>query len=317
MNFEALLSIMITLFLLLICGYICRRIGLIDAVMSKKLSRLIMMLGQPMLIVSALSNADFSEVNLKIAGIATLIGFALHTFMAIISWLICRHMKNIDEAKIFEFSLLFTNCGFIGFPILDSLFGGNMGSFMGAFYFISFHLFLWTWGILILGRGRSDIKLTVKKALINFGTVPCAIGIVLYLLKALPGFFIPDFISKFISYLGGLCTPVSVLVCGGLLATIPLASMFKSKMLYLHSALRLIAFPIVVCLLAKLCGLNEMFIMLCTVMAGLPSASAVTMLAEMYDLDAGYASETVGMTSLLTTATLPCVVLFAQWVIGW
>ena len=90
--------------------------------------------------------------------------------------------------------------------------------------------------------------------------------------------------------------------------------MFQNRSLYLHSLLKLIAFPMVVCLLAKLCGLNEMFILICTVMAGLPSASTVTMLAELYDIDPGYASETVGMTSLLTTFTLPFMVLFAQWI---
>lgn len=312
MNISSLLSIIVTLFLLMVCGYVCRRLGIIDAVASKKLSRLILSVGQPMLIIGSLSNMEYSAENLKIAGMATLIGFALHTVMALAAYLICHRFKDVDRAKIFEFGLVFTNCGFLGFPVLDSLYGDGMGSFIGAFYFISFHLFLWTWGIVLLGRGRDDIKLTPKKALINFGTIPCAIGAALYLLK--PVFELPDFASDFFAYLGGLCTPISVLITGGLLATISLRGMFKSGNLYLHSLLKLIVFPVAVCLLAKLCGLDETYILLCTVMSGLPSASVITMLAEVYDINPGYASETVGMTSLLTTVTLPAVVLFAKWI---
>lgn len=312
MDISSLLSVILTLFLLLVCGFICRKTDIIDAVASKKLSRLILAVGQPMLIVSALNEADYSKENLQIALIATVIGFALHTLMALVALLICRRIGRTDRGKIFEFSLVFANCGFIGFPILDSLFPNRLGSFMGAFYVISFHLFLWTWGLLILGRGRDDIKLTPKKILFNYGTVPIAIGLVVYFLK--PVFLLPDAVSGFLSYLAGLCTPISVLITGALIASVSLGSMFRNPMIYLQAAVKLLALPVAVCLLAKLCGLNETYILLCTVMAGLPSASSVSMLADVHDIEPAFASQTVGMSSLLSTATLPVVVLFAQWV---
>ena len=314
MNFSALLNIIITLFLLMICGYVCRKLGILDNTASKNLSKLIITVGQPMMIIGALNDAAYTKENLKIALSTTLIGFALHVVMGTAAFLICRKIKNVNQAKLIEFGLVFTNCGFLGFPILDSIYGGGMGSFMGAFYVISFHIFLWTWGIAILARGRDDIKLTPKKALINYGTIPCAIGVLLYLLK--PVLQMPQSVGKFFSYLGGLCTPVSVLITGGLLATISLGSMFRNRKLYYMSFLKLLVFPIVTCVLAKLCGLRDIYVTLCTVVAGLPCASTVVMLAELHDIEPAYASQTVGMTSLLTTATLPCVVLFAKWIIS-
>ena len=314
MNFSNFLSVIATLFLLLICGFVCRKLGVIDTTASKKLSQLIISVGQPMLIISALNNAAYSSENLRIALIATVIGFVLHTVLGIAAFLISRKFKYSDIGKVFEFSLVFANVGFIGFPILDSIFGDGIGSFMGAFYVISFHLFIWTWGIFILSRGREDIKLTPKKILLNYGTVPVAIGVVIYLLK--PLFVLPDAIGSFMNYLAGLCTPISVLITGALIATVSLGSMLKNKRIYLHSVIKLIAFPVVICLLAKLCGLNDTYVMLCTVMAGLPSASTITMLSELYEIEPAYASQTVGMGSLLTTATLPIVVIFAQWVIS-
>lgn len=314
MNFTALLSIIVTLFLLMICGFIARRLGIIDSTASKNLSRLIISIGQPMMIIGALNNAAYTEENLKIALWTTGIGFVMHLVMAVAAFLICKPMKDRDRSKIFEFGLVFANCGFLGFPVLDSLFGNGIGSFMGAFYVISFHIVLWTWGIAILARGREDIKLTPKKALLNYGTVPCAIGVAVYLLK--PILVLPASVGSFLSYLGNLCTPISVLITGGLLATVSLAGMLRNRNLYLLSFFKLLVFPMAICILAKLCGLSDIYIMLCTVMAGLPCAATVTMLAELYDIEPGYASQSVGMTSLLTTATIPLVVLFAQWVIA-
>ena len=311
--FPSLLSIIMTLFLLMVCGYICRKTGIINNASSKGLSRLIISIGQPMMIISALANAEYSAENLTIAWQVTLISFVMHILMSLAAFLVCLRMKKCDTTKIFEFTLIFSNCGFIGFPIMDAILGNGIGSFMGAFYVISFHLFLWTWGIIIFGRGRDDIRMTVKKALVNFGTIPCLIGIAIYLLK--PLFELPEFLSKVFAYLGGLCTPVSVLVTGALIATMPLSKMFSNKKLYLHSAIKLIALPIVICLLAKLLGLSNTYILLVTAMAGMPSAATVTMLGELYDIDPAYASQTVGMTSILSTATLPIVMLFAQWII--
>ena len=204
------------------------------------------------------------------------------------------------------------------------------GSFMGAFYVIAFHLFIWTWGIMILARGREDIKLTPKKIFFNYGTVPCAIGLVIFLFKGL--IVIPTdsalmpavkAFGSFFGYLGSLCTPISVLVTGALLATISLPKMFTNAKLYLHSAIKLVAFPVIICLLAKLIlsltplspeAIN-VYVLLATAMAGVPSAATITMLAELYDIEPAYASQSVGMTSILSTATLPLVMLFAQWIL--
>lgn len=344
--FPRLLAIMITLFLLMICGYICRKKGIIDTSASKALSRLIISVGQPMMIISALANATFDARHVRIAWQVVLISFAMHILMALMAFFFCKLLKkHPDQNKIFEFSLVFANAGFIGFPILDSIFGGvekGLGSFMGAFYVIAFHLFIWTWGILILARGRDDIKLTPKKIFVNYGTVPCAIGLLIFVgkgmvlsseaLASVADTVMPaiEATASFFSYLGSLCTPISVLVTGALLATISFSKMFTSAKLYLHSAIKLFAFPIIICLLAKLVlGLItaanpaalspetvEIYILLATAMAGVPSAATITMLAELYDIEPGYASQSVGMTSIIATASLPIVMLFAQWIVN-
>lgn len=317
MDFSALIVIIATLFLLLVCGFIARKLKIIDDTSSKNLSTLIIKIGQPMMIISALAEAEFSYDKLADAGRIVLIGFALHAFMALLAYVMCKGFRDIDERKISEFSLLFTNVGFIGFPIMEALFGPE-GLFLASFYVISFHIFLWTWGIAILARKRDDIKLTVKKVFINFGTVPCLIGILIYLIAIpLPNFSTPDFILKFLKYLSNLCTPISVLITGALLAKRTAKQIFGSLKIYYFSAMKLIVMPLVVCVLLAITPLDSQTVLFCTAMAALPSASTITMLSELYNLDSEYAAQTVGTSSLLCVATIPLILMLAEKIVAW
>lgn len=316
MNFSALLTIIATLFLLMACGFFARKKGIIDDVASKRLSSLIIKIGQPMMIVSALTEAKFSFENLKDGLIIVALGMVLHAVMAVMAFFLCKGFRDADERKITEFSLVFTNAGFIGFPIMDALFGAK-GLFLASFYVISFHLFIWSWGIAILARKRPDIKLTVRKIFINLGSVPCLIGVLIYMLGIpFPGFALPAFLSKFMMYLSNLCTPISVLITGALLATRTPKQIFGSGKIYYFSAMKLVGIPLVVCVIGKLIGLPHDMVLFATVEAALPSAATITMFSEMYDLNAGYASQTVGTSSLLSVGTLPLVLLAAEWIVS-
>ena len=315
MNFPALLTIIATLFLLMACGFFARQKGIIDDVASKRLSTLIIKIGQPMMIISALTEAEFSYENLADGFLYIGVGMVFHAVMGGLAFLLCKGFRDLDERKITEFSLMFVNGGFIGFPILEALFGAK-GLFLAAFFNISFHLFIWSWGIAILARKRSDIKLTVKKIFINLGSVPCLIGILLYMaVIPFPGFALPAFLSKFFMYLSNLCTPISVLITGALLATRTPKQIFGSGKIYYFSAMKLLALPLVVCIIGKLIGLPHDMILFVTVEAALPAASSITMFSEIYGLNSGYASQTVGTSSLLSVGTLPLVLLLAEWIV--
>ena len=306
MNFSALLTIIATLFLLMACGFFARKKGIIDDVASKRLSSLIIKIGQPMMIISALTEAEFSYENLKDGLVIVALGMVFHVVVGGLAFLLCKGFRDLDERKITEFSLMFTNGGFIGFPILDAIFPGR-GSFIGAFFVIGFHIYMWTLGIMMLSRGREDIKLTPKKALLNPGTIPCTIGLVLYLLKAvLP---MPAFTVDFTMTLYNLCLPISVLVTGALIAKQGLLRMGRNRSLYLFNLIKLFGIPLVVALLTKLItlGMADSYntILFCTVIAALPSGASVSMLGEMYDISPEYAAQCVGSSSILSIGTLP------------
>ena len=312
-TFFNLLTIIGVLFLVMAAGYICRLRDIINDNASNRMSKLIIEIGQPLLIIGSLISKDFSWELLK-AGLLYLgIGFLLHPLMGLFALLAGRFFPDPDEKKLTQFALTFTNCAFIGFPILAAVFPEN-GTFYGSFFVIGFHLYIWTLGIYMLSRGRDDIKLTPKKAVINFGTVPCAIGLILYLLKALLP--MPALLTDFCGYMGGLCMPISVLITGALLATQKPRDIVTNPRLYLFNAFKLLLLPLLICGVAKLVtmGMPNSYeiVMFCTVISALPSAATITMLSELYGIKPGYAAQTVGSSSLLSVATLPLMYFLAD-----
>lgn len=307
MSFTSLLSTIATLALLLAAGVITGRLRVIDETSSAKLSVLIVKLGQPFLIINALIGIEPTAENIKSGFLILLLGLAIHTFMAIIAYFLAKPIGGFDERKLTEFGMLFTNCGFIGFPILESIFG-ETGLFYGAFYVVSFHLFTWTWGISILARGRDDIKITPKKALVNFGTIPSLIGIVIFL----SGVRLPEFVTDFSGYIASLCTPISMLITGANLSRRGIKSMLTNPSVYLTNAVRLIVMPLAVTTVLWLIGVPDYMVVFGCVMSAMPTAAVITMFGEMYGISPGCAAELVGSTSLMSVATLMPVIKFAE-----
>lgn len=315
MNFSAFLTTIVTLFIMLIVGYVCGKTGVIDSVASKRLSGLIIKIAQPALIIYSIVKMQYSVENLTL-GVKTLaFGFVVHIFMGGIAFLACIKIKNLDERKILEFSMVFGNTGFIGIPIMESLFG-DVGAFMASFIVISFNVLMWTLGIAILGRKRDDIRLTLKKALINKGTVPSIIGLAVFIVPAfLPSFKLPMFALSSLSYISSLCTPVSMLIIGSLLSGRSFVQIFSSGKVYYLCLFKLLVIPISVCVIMKLLGFSPTWILFATALTSMPSATSVSMLAELYDISPEFSAQGVGTSSLLSIATMPCIIFLAQKII--
>lgn len=316
MDFSGFFNMVITMFLVLIVGFILGKTKIIDEVSSKGLSKLIIMVAQPALIIGSITSKKYSVENLKLALIGVGLSLLLHCVMALMARLLCAKIKNFDERKITEFAIVFGNTGFLGIPLFSVLFPEN-GGFVSSFFIVGFNVLLWIIGLGIIARGREDIKLTPKKIFINKGTVASLIGFIIFLIPAIPAFSsfeLPIFISTAINYISGLCTPITMLLAGALIARKSLKSIFSTAKIYYLLALRLVCIPILFCFLFKIVGFSDFWVIFLTVALGLPSATSTITFAEVYDTSPEYAAQCVGATTLFSVATMPCIVLLAKWI---
>ena len=307
MNLIPFYTVILALFLMLIVGFIGRKIGIINDSASKALSAIVIKIGQPFMIISAMLGVEFSYERLKGGLLVLGLGILFHALIALIAYLAVFKFKSLEERKITEFSIIFGNCGFIGFPLIQSILGDE-GLFYAGFFLISFNLFMWTWGIIVLARGRDDIKISPKTMILNYGTIPCVLGILIYALR-IP---MPEFVEMTASYLGSLCTPLSMLITGALIGTVSLKELFCDLKIYYTCFVKLIIAPVVVVLLACGLGFNSFYIMFMAIVFAMPTATATVMLAELYEIEKKKAAIVCGMCSLLSMLTMPAIMTILQ-----
>lgn len=316
LDFTGFFYMVITMFIVLIVGFVLGKIRVIDESASKSLSKLILTVAQPALIIGSITSKSYSVENLKLALLGVGFSLLLHCVMALVARLLCIWIKDFDQKKITEFAMVFGNTGFLGIPLFTVLFPEN-GAFVSSFFIVGFNILLWIIGLGIIARGREDIKLTAKKIFINKGTVASLIGFVIFLIPAIPAcnaFVLPTFISTAINYISGLCTPISMLLAGALIARKSIKTIFSNIKIYYLMGLRLILLPIIFCFLFKIVGLSDFWVIFLTVALGLPSATSTITFAEVYETSPEYAAQCVGASTLFSIATMPCIVLLAKWI---
>ncbi len=302
MNLTISINTVTTMFLLIVAGYITRKTNIIDKTASKKLSNIIVSIAMPFLMISSLLNVEYSVENLKKGLLMILISAVIHAIAALVAFAGSRPLKDIRERQIFQYSEVFENAAFYGFPVLRAILG-PIGVFYGAFYCITFNILTWTYGMFLLSRADSSIKMSPKKMFLNFGTIPALIGLALYAFRI----DLPVPVISTADYLAGMSTPVSMLIIGGLLADLPAKKLFTNIKVYWLCTCKLVLLPLVCGTLAYLSPLPNDIAQFCTLIAGMPVASTAAVFAERHDIKPRYAALCVGISTLISVFTIPVI----------
>ena len=308
MNYSALLTVSAAIFTLTITGYVLNRLKILDSSFTRRLSTLLGKLAQPCLIIYSIIKLEYSAERLGYGLTVTALGITSQLIMGLFAFFAFKFIRNTDERKLTEFGFIFSNCAFVGYPILESLFG-DIGLFFGAFYSISFNLLLRSYGVMIMMRGKEGYKFKLRQLLLNAGTFACTVGLALHISRV-P---VPEFILKSMNYIASLCTPISLLIIGSLLAYVPIKKLFSRWQLYVYCALKLLVYPIALAFVCKLVGLDRIdcginLAIFIPLMASVPPAAFTAVFAEMYDVEPTYAGHLVAIGTLFSPVTVPVVV---------
>ena len=311
MNFASLISTSLSLFLLIAIGFFLRKIGIVDETFTKKLSGFVAKAAQPFLIAYSIIKLDYSAENLKNGFIVLGFGVLAHLFMALVALLAFFRIGDADEKKIHQYACTFSNCAFVGYPILNALFG-ELGLFYGAFYVIVYNLGVWSYGVALMARGKG-VKISLRKMLLNLGTIPCAIGLGIYIAR-IP---LPDFLLSLMDNMAGLCTPLSLIVTGSLVAAMPLRRLFTNPKLYYFCAVKLLVLPLAAALILRFLGISDLIAdvnlaVFLTVMIALPPAAFTSLFADMYDVKPSYAAQLVSLGTMLSPFTILLVMKITE-----
>ena len=118
-----------------------------------------------------------------------------------------------------------------------------------------------------------------------------------------------------VDYIASLNTPLAMILLGAYLARTQIGSALKNASVYAVIALRLLILPVAAILLFSLLGINEMLATALVLPAACPSAAIGALFAQKFGMDAGYPSQIVSASTVISLATLPLVAYIASLVL--
>ena len=296
MNFQIVLNQVLIIFVIIIIGYVAARLGYITREVKRGIIELLVNIAIPAMVIVAF-DTDLPASALNNARIVLLYAVLSHVLSALLGQFLFR--SRPDRARVVLcFATVFTNCAFIGYPIMGSIFGTE-GIFYTSIYSLVFSFFLWTYGQ-ILFTGRKPIREMIW-SLVNAGTVSVVIGMAL-LMTPLK---LPALATSVLTMLGATTTPLAMLVIGAMLAEVRLTEMFRGRAVFFVTALRLALLPAATYAIMRLLGADARITAFCTIMTGLPAASNAVIFANKFDGDGILATRIVIITTALSIITIP------------
>ena len=293
---TVLLQVM-TLLLLIIAGFFAAKKGILDDRGLRGLNTLVLNFAQPALILHKMQMPTTPQLIIELAWVFVLTCLTIGVAGVIAFRLFARETAQ-RRAVLTNLSMV-SNCGFMGYPVITATMGED-ALIYAVMFVTAFNLMCWTLGAYFYG-GRKAMQ--PQKLLMN-PTIWAVIG---GLLLFLTGWTLPSFVNSALNMMGSTTTPVAMFVIGARLISLR-SEHLKDVKLLLVCALRLVIFPAMI-LLLRLTPLPEMVVSSVYLCTAMPCAALTAMQAERYDCEKELASRGVALSTALSMATVPLMLM--------
>ena len=329
-----LLQQMIILFLLMMVGFALNKCRIIDSTGAKALSAVVVNVANPAMVLSAAINKESVITGMELLKTFGLI-VLIYIILLILAWVVTKVLRvPAGQCGTYKNMTVFSNLGFMGFPLVNAMFGSDALLYASLFT-IPYNILIYTYAYRMMDRdirelesegssneqqessastGQSDASchsersegshsLTQLKKIINIGVISCIVAIIIYLTR-IP---MPEFIETTVKHLSNLTAPLSMIVIGSAMADMKFKEMFTDVRLLIFSAIKLLVIPVVGVLLIRLTGASTLFVGVSLIMLGTPVGSMTAMVAQTHGSNYELAARGVALTTVLSVITLPIV----------
>ncbi len=303
MDIKVVIGQMIVLFALMGLGFLLYRVNILDLNTNSKLTSLVLSVTTPCMVLnSVLCTKKYSDPQT----IFTILGIAVVTYIVtpFIGILINKLLRvPTNQTGLYVFMTVFSNIGFIGYPIMKAIFG-NDSVFHTSLFGMVFNIMLFTLGVYLIGIGQQGNNKLNLKNLITPGVICSFLALILYLLHLRA----PQIVTDFTSMIGDMTTPLAMIIIGVTLGAMNIREVFNELRVYIYTIIKqlilpVITYPIIVFLIKDnyLRGLT-------LVMLSMPVGSSAVLFTNKYGGDSELAAKTIFMTTLISVFTIPLIV---------
>lgn len=288
----------IIMFLLIIVGVICAKVNMLSEKTCKQLSKLLLQVVNPAMIFIAYNKKFETEMLTNL--LYTFLFSAVVMVVAVVASYIFIRKKEGRETEIERFSIIYSNCGFMGIPLIKAMYGYD-GVFYLTAFLTAFNLCVWSHGVIMMS-GKKDFKSVLK---VFYSTT--MIAIFLGLIKFVTQIELPDVLTGAIEHISNMNTPLAMIVSGGTIYRSGFIGGLKKWRVYYCSALKLAVIPLIALAIVGFAPIDSTVKAVIIMASAAPSASMCTLFALQYDKKADYASEIFAVCTILSIITLPLV----------
>jgi hypothetical protein len=290
----------LVLFLLMAIGFAAGKANILDAAGGRGLSRLLVNFILPALIVESMQRPftpELRDLALEMLGVS----FLSYAVAFPLAWILVRALNAKGaERGPHIFGAIFSNCAFMGFPVVEAILGKD-AIFFASVANIPFQLLAFSVGPYILARTAGGTAKLGISSFITPAAVASGVGFALFI----GGVALPSPLGKTLTLLGDTTTPMSMVLIGSIVSRMDFRTAVGRARLYATSLYRLLLFPIALFALLWLLGFRGLLLSLPVILAAMPVAANSAILAEAYGGDSETASSLVLVSTLLSLLTIP------------
>lgn len=286
----------LTLFLLMGVGFFLKRMNMVGDHFQADLSAYVMKIALPLFILSG-TMVDIPRDIYHLVLQMFLISIGYFVVAIILSKGVGGFFKLLHEHKgPYEFASIFSNIGFMGYPIVQMLLGDSAIIYVAIFN-ITFNIVMWSYGVSIFSGG---FELKLNKIL-----SPQLLAAVLGITMAFLGIELPALLKPFITTLGSTATPFAMIILGMMVSNIHYKEFFEDIRYFIMSGYRLIIMPAITYGLLYLLGFREEMLALPVILAGMPVATNGVVICLFYKKDVPTMAKIVVISTLLFLLMVP------------
>lgn len=307
-------QVMLTLFAIVVVGYIAGKLGYMGGTFDKKLSKVVIDITCPALILSSAMTGELPDRRY----ILPLLGISVLTYVLLtgVALLLPRFLtKKKDDEGVIGFAMMFGNVGFMGYPIVASIFGHEAVFYAAVLNVVNTFTVFTIGTMLIVGKNQESTaeekEMSRKKMLrkVLYST-PMLSAYLTMLIVALEIKDIPEFISQPLTMIGNITVPAALLIIGSSMSQLPLRALLGNGTIYATTLMRLAILPVGIHYLMTLLGFSSFVVGINTVVIAMPVATYGTILCLRHGKDTTLITEVTFITTLLAMISIPLLVTF-------
>ena len=305
-------QVMLTLFAIVVVGYIAGKWGYMGGTFDKKLSKVVIDITCPALILSSAMTGELPDRRY----ILPLLGISVLTYVLLtgVALLLPRFLtKKKDDEGVIGFAMMFGNVGFMGYPIVASIFGHEAVFYAAVLNVVNTFTVFTVGTMLIVGKNLESTveekEMSQKKMLrkVLYST-PMLSAYLTMLIVALEIKDIPEFISQPLTMIGNITVPAALLIIGSSMSQLPLRALLGNGTIYATTLMRLAILPVGIHYLMTLLGFSSFVVGINTVVIAMPVATYGTILCLRHGKDTTLITEVTFITTLLAMISIPLLV---------